>query len=168
MQRLAWLVVLLAVAVVPAARAQDDSAASPQAEQMRRQIETRFGQQVQQTLGLTDQQAVQLRATFQTYSQQRRAMERNERALKQALQGQLRPGVAANADSVAKVTDQLLALKVTYAETFVDENREMAKYLSAVQRAQFQVMRERLMARIEEIRRQRQQMLMQGPASMQP
>jgi Spy/CpxP family protein refolding chaperone len=167
MRRLVWLVVLLAVTVVPAAWAQDDSSASPAAEQMRQQIETRFGAQVQQTLGLTDQQAAQLRATFQTYAQQRRAMERNERALKQALQGQLRPGVAANSDSVAKVTDQLLALKVTYAQTFVDENREMAKYLSAVQRAQFQVMRERLMARIEEIRRQRQQNMMRGPASMQ-
>jgi len=168
MRRLVWLVGLLAVTVVPAARAQDDSVASPQAEQMRRMIEYRFGLQVQQTLGLTDQQAAQLKATFQTYSQQRRAMERTERALKQALQGQLRPGIAANADSVARVTDQLLALKVTYAQTFVDENREMAKYLSAVQRAQFQVMRERLLARIEELRRQRQQMMMQGPASMQP
>jgi Spy/CpxP family protein refolding chaperone len=168
MRRLAWLTALLAVTVVMTASAQDDTSASPAAEQMRQQIETRFGQQVQQTLGLTDQQAVQLKATFQTYAQQRRAMERNERALKQALQGQLRPGVAANSDSVAKVTDQLLALKVSYAQTFVDENREMAKYLTAVQRAQFQVMRERLMARIEEIRRQRQQMRMQGPASMQP
>jgi len=163
-----WLVVLLAAAVAPPVRAQDDSVASPAAEQMRRQIEYRFGLQVQQTLGLTDPQAAQLKATFQTYSQQRRAMERTERALKQALQGQLRPGIAADLDSVARVTDQLLALKVTYAQTFVDENREMAKYLSAVQRAQFQVMRERLLARIEEIRRQRQQRLMQGPASMQP
>jgi hypothetical protein len=32
----------------------------------------------------------------------------------------------------------------------------MAKYLTPVQRAQFQVMRERLMARVEEIRQQRQ------------
>jgi len=167
MRRLVWQAAFLAVTVVPAAWAQDDTSASPAAEQMRQQIETRFGAQVQQTLGLTDQQATQLRATFQTYSQQRRTMERNERALKQALQGQLRPGVAANSDSVAKVTDQLLALKVTYAQTFVDENREMAKYLTAVQRAQFQVMRERLMARIEEIRRQRQQNIMRGPASMQ-
>ena len=168
MRRLVWLVAFLAVGVAPVVRAQNDSAASPQAEQMRRQIEFRFGQQVQATLGLTDQQAAQLRATFQTYSQQRRAMERNERALKQALQGQLLPGVAANSDSVARMTDQLLALKVTYAQTFVDENRDMARYLSAVQRAEFQVMRERLLARIEDIRRQRQQRMMQGPASMQP
>jgi len=168
MRRLVWLVAFLAAGVAPVARAQNDSAASSQAEQMRRQIEFRFGQQVQQTLGLTDQQAAQLRATFQTYSQQRRAMERTERALKQALQGQLLPGVAANSDSVARMTDQLLALKVTYAQTFVDENRDMARYLSAVQRAEFQVMRERLLARIEDIRRQRQQRMMQGPASMQP
>ena len=168
MRRLVWLVAFLAVGVAPVVRAQNDSAASPQAEQMRRQIEFRFGQQVQATLGLTDQQAAQLRATFQTYSQQRRAMERTERALKQALQGQLLPGVAANSDSVARMTDQLLALKVTYAQTFVDENRDMARYLSAVQRAEFQVMRERLLARIEDIRRQRQQRMMQGPPSMQP
>jgi len=168
MRRLVWLVAFLAVGVAPVVRAQNDSAASPQAEQMRRQIEFRFGQQVQATLGLTDQQAAQLRATFQTYSQQRRAMERNERALKQALQAQLLPGVAANADSVARMTDQLLALKVTYAQTFVDENHDMARYLSPVQRAEFQVMRERLLARIEDIRRQRQQRMMQGPPSMQP
>ena len=168
MRRLVWLVAFLAVGVAPVVRAQNDSAASPQAEQMRRQIEFRFGQQVQATLGLTDQQAAQLRATFQTYSQQRRAMERNERALKQALQAQLLPGVAANADSVARMTDQLLALKVTYAQTFVDENHDMARYLSPVQRAEFQVMRERLLARIEDIRRHRQQRMMQGPPSMQP
>jgi len=167
MRRLVWLVLLLGAVVGREARAQDDSVASPQAEQMRRMIEYRFGLQVQQALGLTDQQAVQLKATFQAYSQQRRAMERTERALKQALQGQLRPGIAAMSDSVARVTDQLLALKVTYAQTFVDENREMAKYLSAVQRAQFQVMRERLLARIQEIRRQRQQNLMGGPASLE-
>jgi len=162
MRRLVWLAAVLAVVAPSAARAQDDSAASPQAEQMRRMIEYRFGLQVQQALGLTDQQAAQLKATFQTYSQQRRAMERTERALKQALQGQLRPGIAAMADSVAKVTDQLLALKVAYAQTFVDENREMTRYLSAVQRAQFQLMRERLLARIEEIRLQRRQMGLQG------
>ena len=51
--------------------------------------------QVQQVLGLTDQQALQLRATLGVYGPKRRAMEREERAIKQGLQGQLRPGIAA-------------------------------------------------------------------------
>lgn len=169
MRRLVWMVSLaLAVGSGPVL-AQDDGDDSPQAAAMRQQIETRFGAQIQQVLGLTDQQAVQLRATLGVYGPKRRAMEREERAIKQGLQGQLRPGVAANADSVARLTDRLLALKVSYAQTFVDEDRELAKFLTAVQRAQFQVMRERLMARIEEIRQQRQQQRMQaGPGAGPP
>jgi len=157
MRRLVWLVLALVAVVGRPVLAQDDGDDSPQAARMRQQIEARFGAQIQEMLGLSDQQAVQLKATFNTYAPKRRAMERQERAIKQALQGQLRPGIAANSDSVGRLTDRLLTMKVTYAQTFVDEDREMAKYLTPVQRAQFLVMRERLMARVEEIRRQRQQ-----------
>jgi Spy/CpxP family protein refolding chaperone len=146
-------------------RGQDAADDSPQAARIRQQIEQRFAQQIQANLGLTDQQAVKLRATFNAYAPKRRAMEQEERAIKRGLQGQLRPGIAANADSVAKLVDRLLELKVTYAQSFVDENREMSKYLTPVQRAQFQVMRERLMARIEAIRQQRQQQLRQQGAT---
>jgi hypothetical protein len=41
-------------------------------------------------------------------STKRRAMEQEERDLRQALQGQLRPGVAANSDSVSRIVNQLL------------------------------------------------------------
>lgn len=154
---------------VPALSAQDNGDDSPQAARIRQQIEQRFAQQMQANLGLTDAQAAKLRATFNTYAPKRRALEQEERALKRGLQGQLRPGIAANSDSVAKLVDRLLEVKVAYAQSFVDENREMARYLTPVQRAQFQVMRERLMARVEEIRQQRQQQLRpQGAAPLEP
>lgn len=154
------LLCLAACVVLAAPRpvaAQDDGDDSPQAAQLRQQIESRFGAQVVAALGLTDQQAAQLRATLGVWAPKRRAIEREERAVKLGLQGQLRPGVAANSDSVAKLTDRLFQLKLQYVQTFVDEDKELAKFLTPVQRAQFQVMRERLMARIEEIRRQRMQ-----------
>ncbi len=162
MRTLGWLIMAALVVAARPVLAQDDADDSPQATQMRQQIETRFGQQIQATMGLTDEQAVKLRATFNKYGPPRRALEGEERAIKRALQGQLRPGIAANSDSVARLVDHLLANKVTYAQSFVDEDREMAKFLTPVQRAQFQVMRERLMARIEEIRQQRQQRLQAG------
>jgi len=170
MRRLGWFFVAVLLAAAAPLRAQDDSDDSPQAMRIRQQIEQRFAQQIQTNLGLTDEQAVKLRATFSTYAPKRRAMEQEERAIKLGLQGQLRPGIAANSDSVAKLVDRLLELKVQYAQSFVDENREMAKYLTPVQRAQFQVMRERLMARIEELRQQRQQRLRQqgGAGALQP
>jgi len=164
---LVWMAAVAALAGSPLA-AQDDSDDSPQAVQMRQQIEARFGQQVREALGLTDEQALQLRNTLGVWAPKRRAIEREERAIKLAMQGQLRPGVAANADSVARLTDRLLKLKVAYAQTFVDEDKELAKFLTPVQRAQFQVMRERLMARIEEIRRQRMQQRTGGGAGVPP
>ena len=171
MRRLRWfLMAALLVAGAPL-NAQGNGDESPQSARMRQQIEQRFAQQIQANLGLTDEQAVKLRATFNTYAPKRRAMEQELRTIKRGLQGQLRPGIAANADSVSTLVDRLLATKVTYAQSFVDENRDMAKYLTPVQRAQFQVMRERLMARIEEIQQQRQQQFRQqqgAPGAQQP
>ena len=157
MRGIGWLVVMAALGMAPSAAAQDDGDDSPAAAQIRQQIETRFAQQLQQTMGLSDQQAVKLRATFNKYGPARRVMEGEERSIKRALQGQLRPGIAANSDSVARLVNRLLDLKVEYAKSFVEENREMEGYLTPVQRAQFQVMRERLMARIAQIRENRQQ-----------
>jgi len=160
------VLVVLAVAARPVL-AQDEGDTNPQAAVLRQQIETRFAQQIQSTLGLSDEQAVKLRGTFNTYAPKRRAMEQEERGLKRALQGQLRPGIAANSDSVGKLVDRLLELKVTYAKSFVEEDREMARFLTPVQRAQYQMLRERLMARIEEVRQQRQRQQL-GPAGAAP
>ena len=157
-----FFVCVLAVLTVAArpVLAQDVGDTNPQAAVLRQQIETRFAQQIQATLGLSDEQTVKLRSTFNTYAPKRRAMEQEERGIKRGLQGQLRPGIAANSDSVGKLVDRLLELKVAYARSFVEEDREMAKFLTPVQRAQYQMLRERLMARIEEVRQQRQRQQM--------
>jgi hypothetical protein len=56
---------------------------------------------------------------------------------------------------VAKLTDAMLDLKVRYAQSFKDEIKEMSAYLDPVQRAQFMVLRERLLERVREVREQR-------------
>lgn len=168
MRRLAWFLVMPLALVARPMAAQDDGADSLQAAQIRQQIETRFGQQIQATLGLSNEQAAKLRTTFQAYNPKRRALEQDERGIKRALQDQLRPGIAANSDSVNTLVNRLLDNKVTYARTFVDEDKEMAKYLTPVQRAQYQMLRERLMARIEQIRQQRQQRMQGGAGLAQP
>jgi Spy/CpxP family protein refolding chaperone len=168
MRRLEWFLMAGLVLAATPLQAQDEAGDSAQAAEIRQQIETRFGQQIQAALGLTDEQAVKLRSTFQVYNPKRRALESEERAIKRGLQAQLRPGIAANSDSVAKLVTRLLAGKVAYAQTFVDEDREMATYLTPVQRAQFQVMRERLLARIEQLRLQRQMRRAMGTGATPP
>lgn len=124
-------------------------------EQLRQEIEARFGAQVREQLGLSDEQAAKLKAMSDDYAQKRRALEADERQLRQALAGQLRPGIAANSDSVTRYVDQLTALRVRYAQTFQSEMRDLNSVLTPVQRGQYMLMRDRLMNRIRDLREMR-------------
>ena len=75
--------------------------------------------------------------------------------LNEALRGQLRPGVAANSDSVRRLMDARDRNRAALAEIDRNENREAAGYLTPVQQARYQMMREQLRRRIQEIREQR-------------
>jgi hypothetical protein len=145
--RLLLLAALLASAMP--ARAQEALPdETPRAGELRRQIEDRFAARVQEELGLTDQQASRMRDVVGGYFVKRRGMEAEERRVRQALAGELRPGVAANKENVARLTGQLLDGKVRYTQTFKDEVRELSAFLDPVQVAQFLIMRERLFDRI--------------------
>lgn len=143
---------LLGLTIVSAAPlvAQEEGDDSGRTGQLRRQIEERFTARVQEELGLNDQQALKLRETVGVYFVKRRTLEAEERRLRQGLAGELRPGVAANKETVARLTDQLLDNKVRYVETYRSEVRDLAGFLDPVQRAQFLILRDRLLKRIEE------------------
>lgn len=149
------LALLLAMGWAGAAPAQTGDSAPRDPRVLRQRIEERFAQRVQEQLGLTDEQTTRLRATSKEYGGRRQALETRERELREALSGQLRPGVAANQDSVARLTKALVELRVTYAETWRDEMAELSRFLTPVQRAQLYVMRDRLLQRVQQIRDER-------------
>jgi len=130
--------------------AQDSVDTSPRALQLRRMIEDRFAGRVQEELGLTDQQTGRMREVVASYFAKRRAMEGEERRLKRALAGELRPGVAATKENVTRLTDQLLDLKIRYVQSYKDENRELGAFLDPVQQAQYLMLRERLLEGIRQ------------------
>jgi len=148
------VVLTFAAAGLGTISAQDPDTTRPRAQELRERIEERFAQRVQEQLGLTDQQTTKLRATSRQYGDRRWGLEARERDLRLALTGQLRPGVAANPDSVARLTKALLDLRVDYAKTWRDEMDDLS-YLTPVQRAQLYVMRDRLLQRVQEIRDER-------------
>jgi LTXXQ motif family protein len=127
-----------------------DSTPEQRLDSLHQRMGDRFAARVQQELGLTNDQAAKLRASSQTYGARRRELRTKEIALREALAAQLRPGVAANQDSVTKLTDALLDLRVSSAQTSRDEMKEMAKYLNPVQRARVLLIRERMLRRFEE------------------
>lgn len=136
-------------------QAQEPGPGRPRLEELRRRVRERFAERIQQDLKLTPDQIERLRATVGTYAGRRRELEARQRILRQALGGQLRPGLAATPDSVARLTDALLDVRVRYAESFRDEQRELARYLDPVQRAKLMLLRDRLTNRVQEFRRRR-------------
>lgn len=165
MKRL-WMVTL-AVLLVPGLGAQQPNAPRPrgdtaEAERLRLQIEERFSQRVQEELKLTPDQATKLRASQERFGTRRRALGRQQMERRRALEGQMQPGVAANADSVRKLMDGMRAGRAEMLKIEQDEDQEMSGYMTPVQRARYQQMRERFMQRVNEMRMQRRGRM--GPA----
>jgi len=152
-----FLFVVLLALVVPGLQAQTptDTSGDAEAEQLRQQIRERWNARVRQDLSLSDDQAAKLQGTEQKFMQQRVDLARRQRAINEALRGQLQPGVAANSDSVRKLMEARDRNRATLAEVERNENREVSGYLTPVQQARYQMMREQLRRRIQEIREQR-------------
>ena len=102
-------------------------------------------------LDLTDEQASRLKAVATESGQRRSQLRRREWSLRSALDRQIRDGNPASEDSVARLTRDLLDLRVQYAESWRDEMKQLS-FLTPVQRARLLLMRERLLQRVHEMR----------------
>ena len=126
----------------------------PRAVALRRELELRFAQQVQQQLQLSDEQTTKVRDIMSGYAERRRELELQERQLRVALNAQLRPGIAANPDSVNRLVDAIATGRLSYAQLVQEEMRELSTVLDPVQRGQLFLMRDRLLQRVQEMRQQ--------------
>ena len=140
------------------AAAQRADSAGARADSLRQQIEERFASKAQEKLGLTNEQTARLRTTSQQFGTRRRELRARGHQLREALAGQLKPGVAANQDSVARLTDAMIELRMAEAQLARDEVKDQSKYLNPVQRAQLYVMRERFAHRVREVHGHRGQL----------
>ena len=140
------------------AGAQQADTSSVRRDSLRHRIEERFAARAQQDLGLTNEQTTKLRATSQQFGTRRADLRTRGRQVREALTAQLQPGVAANQDSVAKLTNAMIELKTAEAQISRDEIKEQAKYLNPVQRARLYVMRERFSHRLKEVHGRRGEM----------
>ncbi|MGH7673121.1 MAG: hypothetical protein ACREMC_09480 [Gemmatimonadales bacterium] len=149
------LLLALTLAVVQQPPVPAPGTDTAEAGRLRRQIEERFAARVQQELGLTTDQATKLRATQERFGERRRTLMRQQMGRRIALQAQMRPGEAANADSVKRLMDGLQAGRGEMLKLDQDEDRDMSAYLTPVQRARYQMMRQRFLERVNEMREQR-------------
>jgi len=152
----------LAVLLAPSLAAQQRDSMRAQrdtveAGRLRAQIESTFTQRIQQDLNLSPDQATKLRASQERFGARRRDVMQQQLARRQALENQMQPGIAANSDSVRRLMDGIQTGRADMLKIEQDQDREMAGYLTPVQRARYQQMRERFIQRVGELRTQRRE-----------
>jgi Spy/CpxP family protein refolding chaperone len=161
--------VILAAPLASLAAQQPRGAGGPNREALRQMVIERFLQTFHDQAGLTPDQDQKFRDVFRRAMQQRQHAQQEEQTLWRALEGQMRPGVAANADSVNKLLDGIIAQRTAQVDLLRSENQQLAQFLSPVQRAQFAIMWQHFQQQVQEIMRRRMQMQMRGGAGrMQP
>ncbi len=135
--------------------------AQPQGQRQRMQLQQRVMERQMQNFrsqaGLTDQQFARFREVASRSSEARQASIEREREVWRALEGQLRPGIAADADSVSALLDALVQVQADRVERARSDQAAYAEFLTPVQRAMLTVMTQRLQQNIEEIMRRRRQ-----------
>ena len=155
--RKAILGVLLIFVTGPLA-AQDQG--PPAREALRRQVLERFMQNFIEQAGLDDEQRAEFQRTTQRHFGERIQQQRRRRQLVRALDEQMRPGVAANPDSVIALLESFVVVGEEMAATVRTHQDEYAAFLTPVQRGLFVIHYERFQRQIEAV--QRRQMPRRG------
>ncbi len=132
----------------------------PAREALRRQVLERFMQNFIQQAGLDDEQRVEFQQTTQRQFGERVQQQRRRRQLVRALDEQMRPGVAADPDSVTALLESLGVVGEDMAATVRTHQEEYAVFLTPVQRGLFVIHYERFRRQIEAV--QRRQMPRRG------
>lgn len=131
--------------------AQRAPAAAAERAAMERQLQERLFATVQRELRLTPQQAERLRGVSSRTDERRRALMDRERILRQQLRGELTASRQADDAVVTRLLDGLFAVQRERLELVQSEQRELSRFLSAVQRARYLALQENWRRRVSEL-----------------
>jgi hypothetical protein len=149
------LTALLAIALTSVVQAQQGQ--MRQRQRLQQQVMQRYMQSYRQQAGLNEDQFRRFTEMTSRSFSRRAELREQERSLWLALEAQMRPGVAADADSLTKLMGDILDLQVEIAEAERENQEELDDFLTPVQRAQLMLSQRRLQMNIEEIMRQRRE-----------
>ena len=117
---------------------------------------------VRNRLRLTDEQFRRLVGVNQEYEEQFRKVVGEEREIRLMLRGQMRREDQADQQRIAEGLTQLARLQRRRLDLFEQEQRELAEFLTPLQRAKYAAMRERIRRRMEQMRQRRMEQLQRG------
>ncbi|MBM3906596.1 MAG: Spy/CpxP family protein refolding chaperone [Gemmatimonadetes bacterium] len=121
-------------------------------EQLEQQIRDRIGTQLKNQLKLTDDQFAKLQATNKKFEEKRRLLVEQERDARMGMRDMLLAGDTTNQAKVASALDKMLGIQRQRFELVEQEQKELAGYLSPMQRARFLGIQEQMRRRMEDMR----------------
>jgi Spy/CpxP family protein refolding chaperone len=130
----------------PGTRAQRDS--------LEARVRSRMGLMLKNQLGMTDEQVRRFQATNRRFEGQRRTLFEQERRVRFELRAALAAGDTASPVRVSALLDRTIALQRQRLDLLEEEQKELASFLTPVQRARLFGLEEQLRRRMGELREQ--------------
>jgi hypothetical protein len=127
----------------------------PPGQQSRQELEervrARFGQMIQQRLGLDQATAQELNATVQSFQEERGQLAREQEALRKRVEAFALEGGGSNTDA-QQLLDRMNDLRSRENQLYLSEQDSLAKVLTPSQLLRFNLMREQMAQRIQQLR----------------
>lgn len=137
------------------ARPQPGAQAPGRRQQMERQLRERLWRVTKEQVGLTDAQMAKLGETSRRFDARRRTINQQERAERSALRQQIAAGDQADQSRISAALDHLIQFQRQRVDLQAEEQRELAGYMTPLQRARFAALQEQVRRRVEMLRRER-------------
>ena len=122
--------------------------------QLERQFQQMLYQMTRRRVGLTATQMNQLVPVNRRFETQRRELQRQERQTRLALRDAMRDSTQADQSKISGYLDQLVQLQRQRVELFAQEQRDLAQFMTPLQRARYTALQEQVRRRVEQMRRQ--------------
>ncbi|MBY0489076.1 MAG: Spy/CpxP family protein refolding chaperone, partial [Gemmatimonadaceae bacterium] len=127
----------------------------PRRAALEKRLQERLLVVVRQRLNLTDEQVTRLQDVASKTEYERRALRRDELTARFAMRQELLAGDKANEAKVADLLEQLPRLERRRVDLMEREQRELAKFLSPLQRARYFGLQDELRRGMQELQQQR-------------
>jgi len=116
------------------------------------QVRREFARVVRNRVGLSDEQMQKLGPLTQRYEEQRRRLQMDERDARMSLQGTILGDAPPDSAKVNQLLDRLLDVQRKRLELLESEQKELATFMTPIQRAKYLAMQEQVRRRLEQLR----------------
>jgi hypothetical protein len=124
----------------------------PGRRQLEQQLQTGMARVVKKRIGLTDEQMSKLAQTNARYVARRRELVQEERTRRVELRTQVLAGENADQARIATALDRVLQLQRERIDLQMEEQRQLAAFMSPLQRAKYAALQEQIRRRVEGMR----------------